>query len=108
MLKSMGFFLPYSSNKEVILSMKQSFDKLAFKEKLESYGTFPMSYLFKFIVPVGKESEISAIFLGDDVVIKPSSGGKYMSTTIHKQVDNAEQVIDYYEKAALIEGVISL
>ena len=54
--------------------MKQSFDKLAFKEKLESYGTFPMAYLFKFIVPVGKESEISAIFLGDNVVIKPSSG----------------------------------
>ena len=88
--------------------MKQSFDKLAFKEKLESYGTFPMAYLFKFIVPVGKESEISAISLGEDVVLKPSSGGKYMSMTMHKQVDNGEQRIDYGDKAALIEGVISL
>ena len=88
--------------------MKSTFDPLAFKEKLESFGTFPMPYLFKFIVPFGKESEIAAIFPKEEVVLKPSSGGKYISITIHKQVDSADQVIALYEKAAEIEGVISL
>ncbi|MBM3425376.1 MAG: DUF493 domain-containing protein [Bacteroidetes bacterium] len=88
--------------------MKSNFDPIAFKEKLESFGTFPMPYLFKFIVPFGKEGEIAAIFSGEEVILKPSSGGKYISTTIHKQVASADQVLDLYEKAAQIEGVISL
>jgi putative lipoic acid-binding regulatory protein len=88
--------------------MKSTFDPLAFKEKLESFGTFPMPYLFKFIVPFGKESERAAIFPKDEVVLKPSSGGKYISITIHMQVDSADQVIELYEMAAQIDGVISL
>jgi hypothetical protein len=88
--------------------MKSTFDPLAFKEKLESFGTFPMPYLFKFIVPFGKGSEIAAIFPKEEVVLKPSSGGKYISITIHMQVDSADQVIELYEMAAQIDGVISL
>ena len=88
--------------------MNSTFDPLAFKEKLESFGTFPMPYLFKFIVPFGKESEIVAIFPKEEVVLKPSSGGKYISITIHMQVDSADQVIELYEMAAQIDGVISL
>ena len=88
--------------------MNSTFDPLAFKEKLESFGTFPMPYLFKFIVPFGKESEIAAIFPKEEVVLKPSSGGKYISITIHMQVDSADQVIELYEMAAQIDGVISL
>ena len=88
--------------------MKSTFDPSAFKEKLESFGTFPMAYLFKFIVPFGKEGEIAAIFPGEEVILKPSSGGKYISTTINKRVESADQVIGLYEKAASIEGVISL
>jgi putative lipoic acid-binding regulatory protein len=88
--------------------MKSTFDTIAFKEKLESFGTFPMPYLFKFIVPFGKEAEITAIFPDEEVILKPSSGGKYISTTIHMQVESADQVIGLYERAARIEGVISL
>ncbi len=88
--------------------MKSTFDPIAFKEKLESFGTFPMPYLFKFIVPFGKEGEIATIFPDEEVILKPSSSGKYISTTIQKQVESADQVIGYYEKAASIEGVISL
>ncbi len=88
--------------------MKSNFDPIAFKEKLESFGTFPMPYLFKFIVPFGKEGEIAAIFPDEEVILKPSSGGKYISTTIHKEVESADQVLGLYEKAAQIEGVISL
>lgn len=88
--------------------MKSNFDPVAFKEKLESFGTFPMPYLFKFIVPFGKEGDIVAIFPDEEVILKPSSGGKYISTTIHKQVESADQILALYERAARIEGVISL
>ena len=88
--------------------MKQTFDKAAFKEKLEAFSTFPTRYLFKFIVPAGKEGAISALFPGEEVLLKPSSGGKYVSTSIHKWVDDADQVLAFYEEAATIEGLISL
>jgi putative lipoic acid-binding regulatory protein len=88
--------------------MEQTFDKVAFKEKLASSSTFPTRYLFKFIVPAGKEPQIAALFPGEEVLLKPSSGGKYISTTIHKWVDDADQILALYEKAATIEGLISL
>ena len=88
--------------------MKQTFDKVAFKEKLEASSNFPTRYLFKFIVPAGKEVESSALFPGEEVLLKPSSGGKYVSTTIQKWVDDADQILALYERAATIEGIISL
>lgn len=88
--------------------MEQTFDKVAFKEKLESFSTFPTRYLFKFIVPAGKEAEISALFPDEEILVKASSGGKYVSTTIEKWVDDADQILALYERAATIEGLISL
>lgn len=88
--------------------MKSNFDKASFKEKLESSGEFPMLYMFKFIVPKGKEIEVGALFPKNEITLKPSSGGKYISTTIQTMMDNADQILDIYEQAAKIEGVISL
>lgn len=88
--------------------MEQTFDKVAFKEKLESSSTFPTRYLFKFILPKGKEAAVIALFPNEDVLLKPSSGGKYVSTTIQKWVDDADQILAIYERAATIEGIISL
>lgn len=88
--------------------MKGNFDKASFKEKLESAGEFPMVYMFKFIVPKGKEIEVGALFPKNDITLKPSSGGKYISTTIQAMMDSSDQILDIYEKAAEIEGVISL
>lgn len=88
--------------------MKSNFDKASFKEKLESSGEFPILYMFKFIVPKGKETEVSALFPKNEITLKPSSGGKYISTTIKAMMDSADQILDIYEQAAEIEGVISL
>ncbi len=87
--------------------MEKKFDKAAFKEKLEAVGQFPMLYMFKFIVPMGRENEVGVLFPKNEMVLKPSSGGKYVSTTIQAMMDSADQIIDIYEKAAQIEGVIS-
>lgn len=93
--------------KEVSLPMDKKFDKAAFKEKLESSGEFPMLYMFKFIVPKGTEHQIVALFPKNEVVLKPSSGGKYISTTIQVMMDSADQIIRIYDQASEIEGVIS-
>lgn len=88
--------------------MKSKFDKASFKEKLESSGEFPMLYMFKFIVPKGKEIEVGALFPKNEIALKPSSGGKYISATIQAMMDSADQIIGIYEQASEIEGVISL
>mgnify|MGYP006207108653 CR=1 FL=1 len=41
--------------------MNKTFDKEAFKEKLEAQMTFPALYMFKFIVPTGQEHEVAAL-----------------------------------------------
>ncbi len=88
--------------------MQSKFNKEVFREKLEANGQFPMLYMFKFIVPNGREHEIGAIFPKNEMVLKQSSGGKYISTTIQIMMESADQIIEIYEQAATIEGVISL
>ncbi|HSF54576.1 MAG TPA: DUF493 domain-containing protein [Algoriphagus sp.] len=88
--------------------MEKKFDKAAFKEKLESAGKFPMLYMFKFIVPMGRENEIGILFPNNEMILKPSSGGKYVSTTIQVMMGSADQIIEIYEQVSEIEGVISI
>ncbi len=88
--------------------MKKEFNTTSFKEKLEASGQFPMLYMFKFIVPNGKEKEVAALFPKNEIGLKASSGGKYVSTTIKSMMDSADQIIEIYEKASKIEGLISL
>lgn len=88
--------------------MKEKFDKVNFREKLLASGEFPMLYMFKFIVPKEKQGEIAEIFPKNKVELKESSGGKYISATIRIMAESPDQVIEYYEQAAKIEGVISL
>jgi putative lipoic acid-binding regulatory protein len=57
---------------------------------------------------MGKEAEVIALFPNEEVLLKPSSGGKYVSTTIQKWVDDADQILALYERAATIQGIISL
>ncbi|MFC3880107.1 DUF493 family protein [Algoriphagus namhaensis] len=88
--------------------MKEKFDKVNFREKLLASGEFPMLYMFKFIVPKGKKDEVSDVFPKNKVELKESSGGKYISATIRIMAESPDQIINYYEEAAKIEGVISL
>ncbi|RIW18432.1 DUF493 domain-containing protein [Algoriphagus lacus] len=88
--------------------MQKKFDKAAFKEKLESVGQFPMLYMFKFIVPMGRENEVGALFPKNEMSLKPSSGGKYVSTTIQVMMESSDEIIEIYEQASVIEGVIAL
>ncbi|SNS11846.1 hypothetical protein SAMN06295967_103257 [Belliella buryatensis] len=88
--------------------MKNTFDKQAFKEKLEAQMNFPALYMFKFIVQAGKENEVAALLPNNEMKLKSSSKGTYVSATIKAMMGSSEAVLDVYERAAKIEGVISL
>jgi uncharacterized protein len=88
--------------------MKDTFDRQAFKDKLESQTTFPTLYMFKFIVPNGKETQVAALLPNNKVTLKHSSKGTYVSATIKAMMPNSDAILDIYEKASKIEGVISL
>lgn len=85
-----------------------NFDEL--KKKLENQS-WPMIYMFKFIV-ISDNHKIALVesLFGDDAEIKlqPSRNGKYTSITARQVMLTADSVIEIYQKAADIEGIISL
>lgn len=80
----------------------------SFKEKLDNTHSFPTLYMFKFIVKPEQVSEIQKLFAKHEVIQKPSSGGKYISTTVKIMASSSQEIIDRYKEAAKIEGIISL
>lgn len=88
--------------------MKDTFDRQAFKDKLEAQTTFPTLYMFKFIVPNGSELQVAALLPNNKMTLKHSSKGTYVSATIKAMMPNSDSILDIYEKASNIEGVISL
>ncbi len=86
---------------------KQKLDKM--RELLRTMEHWPSLYTFKFIVPVAKLTEILAHFPADDKIeTKPSAKGNYMSVTVKKVMNNADDVLKVYESVSVIEGLISL
>ncbi|EEI91445.1 DUF493 domain-containing protein [Sphingobacterium spiritivorum] len=83
-----------------------------FKERLQDVETFPSVYTFKFILPKDEEqlNQIKSIFSGKDAQfsLKESKTGKYNSITVNVTVNDADEVVHYYQEVAKIKGVIML
>jgi uncharacterized protein len=79
-----------------------------FKEKLENQHKFPTEYLFKFIVPRHREDEMYSIFSKDVFQKKLSKAGNYVSFTARVMMKSSDEVMEIYEKAYKIKGIISL
>ncbi|PRY89530.1 DUF493 domain-containing protein [Mongoliibacter ruber] len=88
--------------------MKDTFNRESFKEKLDAQSSFPSLYMFKFIVPNGKEEEVGKLLPNNKMELKQSSKGKYVSVTIKAMMSSSDVILDIYEKASKIEGVIAL
>lgn len=90
--------------------MAGTFDEL--RNKLEqSITSFPYIYMFKFIIKSDNKTMalVEVIFDNDaDIIQKQSSNGNYISITVKQVVLSVDEIISIYEKAAAIEGVISL
>ncbi len=88
--------------------MSYQTDRKSFAEKLDQEHHWPTHYLFKFIVPKGKEEEVTKIFPPDEYKIRESSNGNYVSVSAKIYLESSEEVIKIYEEAYKIPGIISL
>jgi len=83
-------------------------DHSTFRENLEKSHQWPSLYMFKFIVPQGKEQDVKRLFPKNVLTEKPSRKGKYVSITAKVMIASTDHVIEIYEKANEIEGLIAL
>jgi len=79
-----------------------------FKQLLDDNNDWPGEYVFKFIAPKEKAGDLKDVFIGHDIDIKASSKGAYHSITSRIIVTSSDEVVDIYQRAGAIEGVISL
>ena len=81
-----------------------------FKEKLDAEHKFPSRYMFKFIVPQGKEDQLIELFPTRDWkwTTRSTKSGSYISFTSQVIMDSSDDVIEVYKKAHTIEGIIAL
>ncbi len=80
----------------------------SFKEKLDQHYAWPSLYIFKFIVPAGREDAVKKLFPNHQPSEKSSEKGNYTSVTVQMMMPSSESVIDIYEQASSIEGLIAL
>jgi putative lipoic acid-binding regulatory protein len=72
---------------------------------------WPNVYLFKFIVPNESELVAQTMALFDDtseIVVHPSKNNKYASISVKELMLNVDSIIEKYNKASKIKGIISL
>ncbi len=86
-----------------------NFDTL--RQHLTSSVSWPSVYMFKLIAPA--ENRIFAMLHElfphqAEFTNRHSAGGKYVSITVKEVMMNPDEVIDRYQKASAIEGVIIL
>lgn len=81
---------------------------LSLREKLDQHYAWPALYIFKFIVPKGKEEEVKQLFPLHTVKEKASKNGNYTSLTIQLMAPSSDTVIEVYLKTSEIEGLIAL
>jgi uncharacterized protein len=81
---------------------------VSFRDKLDQHYAWPSLYMFKFIVPTGKEEEVKKLFPLHVTTEKQSKQGNYTSVTIQMMMPSSEAVIHIYQQASIIEGLIAL
>jgi uncharacterized protein len=80
----------------------------SFREKLDQHYAWPSLYMFKFIVPTGKEMEVKNLFPLHNTTEKQSKQGNYTSITIQMMMPSSDAVIAIYQQASAIDGLIAL
>lgn len=76
--------------------------------KLDEYHQWPCRFMFKFIVPLDKADELTALFVGRPFTTRSSKNGKYVSFTAEIEMQSSEEVIALYREAGKIKGIIAL
>ncbi len=85
-----------------------NWDTQQFKKKLEANHDFPCIYMFKFIVPLNKKEALINLLPKVAIKIKTSSSNKFASVTLNVKMESSNKVIEIYNRAYQIEGIIAI
>jgi len=91
------------------MSTEDPFRKL--QEQLEKEPSWPLVYMFKFIIPADNQklALIESLFSTEAVLTQQASEkGNYISITVKEVMLDAPSVIAVYSKASKIPGAIAL
>lgn len=87
-------------------------DEKRIKELLDQQHDWPAVFMFKFVVPSDNEkiARVQSLFNTKTAEVrhKTSSKGNYTSVTVKEVMVSAEAVLEKYEAANEIEGLIAL
>ncbi len=83
-------------------------DKVQYIDLLNETHTWPVEYLFKFIAKKEFVDQVLELFPNEKISTNKSKNGNYISYSMKKVVNSAEEVLRVYEMIQTIEGVISL
>ncbi len=97
-----------TQKRDMTQDLKNAAGWTRFKELLDSQNDWPAEYPFKFIVPRAGLIHLEEIFPDDDLTIKESRRGNYLSVSVKIEAESSDSIVKIYESAAGIEGVISL
>jgi hypothetical protein len=81
------------------------------RQRLNEVHQWPSVYMFKFIMEPDNErlEALLRLFPAESEILrKYSTGGKYLSLTVKEVMMTAEDILERYEKAATIGGIIVL
>lgn len=79
-----------------------------FKELLESEYIWPAPYTFKFLIKEQQLELLKETVTMDNIQIKASQKGKYLSVSYTKIILQTDHIIEIYQLAQKIEGIICL
>ena len=75
---------------------------------LDEDSSWPLDYLFKFIVPSDQVEQVKALFPAFAVSIRQSRTGKYQSVSATLSLPDSDSVIEIYRQAGMIPGLMAL
>ncbi len=81
------------------------------RQRLEQVHEWPSVYMFKFILEpdTGRLEAVTALFPPEaELLRKYSTGGRYLSITVTEVMMSADDVVDRYDRASAIPGLIVL
>lgn len=79
-----------------------------FKELLDQSYQWPDYYDFKFIIKTDDKHLLLEKLQGMQLTEHPSKNGTYTSVTARKLIHTTQEIIDIYESAGSVKGVMSL
>ncbi len=86
-------------------------DITTFRQKLDDTHKWPDTYTYKFIVPNDEEKKTAVLKLfGETAKLawKESGKGNYISLTAQRVELSSERIVDTYQEATKIKGLLAL